>query len=64
MADVNVLEHNSLMVTPTIKSNAGAKVCEKKNQKIVCLVQKSLVMSNRPSDGFFYQHLSLMNSYK
>ena len=62
MADVNVNECDSFMVTPTLKSNAGDwKVCKRKNLMVVRCVRKI-----RPSGSLFgitWQSLVMPNRF-
>ena len=76
MADVNVWERDSLLTTPTLKSNAGDQnVCKIKNLSwlfgvnrklrpsgsLFGITRQSLVMPNSdPRTDFFYPHLKLM----
>ena len=74
MADVNILERDSLMATPMLKSNTGGqKVCKEKNRSWLFGVDRKIRPSGSlaslgkardakqwPSEGFFYPHLTPM----
>ena len=64
MADINVYEHDSFMATPMLKSNTGdQKVCKKKNLSWL-FGAKPRDAKQRPSDGFFYPHVTaIKDSY-
>ena len=52
MADVNRKERDSLMATPTLKSNAGdRKVCKKKNLSWLFGADRKICPSGKPRDA-------------